>query len=378
MVRKRMAAAAACGALFLGVLTATPVASLVVTPTDPDRRCGWPIVYPGDANYAYPDTSAAYFVQAAILAPGDEIVVTGKDPKARYWSLQTYRFSDSTLLDSVNDVTVRRVGRGASATWTIRIVAPAADTSRDPNVLRGAAAFKPGDPFGSNITVVMYRVYASTTATTSGGALPQVTLKDAAKRTTERLTTCRPSQVGPPENRPVLEPAEGVGMNFVRGAAARFYPSADTAYLVAQAPYQAENILVMTGKAPRTPSEVRYWSVCQNINEGDLPVVDCVRDSEIKTNRAGRYAIAIVGEGQIPEEERRFYPGVTFLEWGDTSGVDVHDAFLLYRNILPNPRFRFAASKVPSAKRADRFIGEYAPRLTSVPIAQFRAEYEIE
>jgi hypothetical protein len=176
----------------------------------------------------------------------------------------------------------------------------------------------------------------------------------------------------------VLEPAEGVGMNFVRGAAARFYPSADTAYLVAQAPYQAENILVMTGKAPRTPSEVRYWSVCQNINEGDLPVVDCVRDSEIKTNRAGRYAIAIVGEGQIPEEERRFYPGVTFLEWGDTSGVDVHDAFLLYRNILPNPRFRFAASKVPSAKRADRFIGEYAPRLTSVPIAQFRAEYEIE
>jgi len=374
MRTRRFFIAVLCGALAM-VAVPAPVASLTVTPTDPNRRCGWPIVYPGEANYAYPDTSASYFVQAAILGPGDEIIVTGKDPAARYWSLQTYRFSDSSLLDSVNDVTVRRVGKGANATWTVRIVSPSADNGRNPNVLKGAGLYQAGDPFGSNVTVVMYRVYAPTGGGAGGGALPRVSLKDAMTGATERLAPCRPSQVGPPENRPVLLPAEGVTTAFVRGAAERFYPSADTAYLVAQAPYKPGEILVVTGKAPRTPRDVRYWSMCQNINAGDLPVVDCVRDSEVVTNRAGRYAIAVVGTGQVPTGERRNYRGVTFLEWGDTSGVSVPDAFLLYRNILPNPNFRSAASRVPITKRADRFIGDYAPRLTSMTIAQFQAEY---
>jgi hypothetical protein len=378
MIGQRVAVFISCAALALVALPVAPATSLVIAPTDPDRRCAWPIAYPGEANYAYPDTSAAYFVQAAFLAPGDEIVITGTDPKARYWSLQTYRFSDSTLLDSVNDVTVRRAGRGAKATWTVRVVAPSADKGRDPNVLKAAGTAKPGDAFGSNLTVVMYRVYAATTTSVAGGPMPSITVKDAATGTTERLAPCKPSQVGPPENRPVLEPAVGVGTVFVRGAASRFYPSADTAYLVAQAPYRSDQILVMTGKAPRSPGEVRYWSVCQNINAGDLPVVDCVRDTDVVRNRAGRYTIAVVGTGQISAAERRNYPGVTFLEWGDTSGPTVPDAFLLYRNILPDPGFAFAASRVPLLKRADRYIGDYAPRLASLPIAQFRADYRAE
>lgn len=363
---RRLVAAVAGAVLAIGLVPLATANALVPYPTAPDRQCGWPIAYPGEANYAYPDTAAAYFVQAAVLAPGDEIIVSGSDPKARYWSLQTYRFSDSTLLDSVNDESVRRIG----STWTIRVVSPDRDENTSPNVLKGAA---PASDFRASMTVVIYRVYASRTGTESGGDLPSVTYKYADGRVRE-LETCTSEQVGPPENRPVLEPAEGVGMRFVRGASARFYPSADTAYLVAQAPYRAKRILVMTGKAPGK-RDVRYWSVCQNINAGDLPVIDCLRDNEITVSKSGRYAIAVIGDEQVAEDKRSRFERVSFLEWGDTSADAVADAFLLYRNILPARSFAGSADLVPDSRLARPIIGDYAPRLRYMTMKKFKATY---
>ena len=371
-----IAAAAALG-LVLALVPASTASGLILFPDEPNKRCGWPINYPDTANYAFPDTNAAYFVQAALVGPDDEIVITGKDPRARYWSLQTYRFSDSTLIDSVNDVTVKRTGSGKKKRWTIRVVAPTQDTGRDPNVLSGAGDFD--GAFGSNITVVMYRVYVPATKNASGGPMPKVALRylKDGRKVTERLKPCSKKVVGPPTNRPKLDPAEGVTAEFVRGAAARFYPSADTAYLVAQAPYLPDNILVMTGKAPRVRQDVRYWSVCQNVNEGDLPVVDCLRDDEITLGADRRYTIAVVGPGQITEEQRAQYPGVTFLEWVDEAGEPIRDAFLIYRNILSNPRFAGSAANVPIGELAEPVIGDFAPRLTSYPRGEFESLFRV-
>jgi len=347
---------------------------MMLTPTDPNRACGWPIAYPGDANYAYPDTNAAYFVQAAIMDPGDSIVITGKDPKARYWSMQTYRFSDSTLLDSVNDETVKRRGKGSKARWTISVVPAGQDRGKDPNVL-SAAEWTGADL--SNLTVVMMRVYVSATTNLSGGPMPTVTLYSgtgASKKRT-KLKTCRPAQVGPPENRPVLEPAEDVPSRFVRGGAERFYPSADTAYLAAQQAYDEDAVLVVTGKVPRIRKDVRYWSLCQNVNAGDLPVVDCLRDEQIDTDKDGFYRIAVVPDAQISEDERAAYPDVNFLDWGAAGDAGYDDAFLLFRNVLPNRKFRGAVSRVPVEKFAEDYIGDYAPVLTMIPRAEFDAQF---
>ena len=69
-VAARGAVAAIAAALMLGMMpTAQSVAPL---PTDPDRRCAWPVVYPGEANYAWPDTNAAYINQAALIGKGIE------------------------------------------------------------------------------------------------------------------------------------------------------------------------------------------------------------------------------------------------------------------------------------------------------------------
>ena len=378
-MRKSWSAIAAATALGAGLLIApaTTSSALVLTPVDPDRQCAWPINYPGTANYAFPDTDAAYFIQAAILDPGDQIVITGKDPKARYWSLQTYRFSDSTVIDSVNDTTVKRRGKGKKRRWTVTVTSPDRDNGKNPNVLSGAGAFD-GVNFGSNITVVMYRVYVSGTRSESGGSMPKVALKtrDAnGKKSTIKLTECRGDQIGLPENRPSLEPGEGADMLFRRGPDARFYPSADTSYLVAQAEHRSDEILVMTGRAPRTPKDVRYWSICQNVNAGDLPVVDCLRDDLIALNDNRTYTVAIVTGEQRDALQGTSTQDVSYLDWGSKVEGEYEDAFLIYRNILSRNRFTGSASRVPVLEPAEPIIGDYAPQLQRLSVEQFIAEY---
>lgn len=365
-------------ALAVGVaLLPLPAQAILLTPTEPNRQCGWPIAYPGDANYAYPDTNAAYFVQAAVFQmddPGEKIVITGKDPKARYWSMQTYRFSDSSLVDSVNDTQVKRTGKGKKRKWTVTVVPQADDNGRNPNVL-SASAWNGTDL--SNLTVVMMRVYVSETSTASGGPLPKVTIKSGKgkKGKTIKLKTCNPSQVGPPENRPVLEPAVGASDRFIRGEAERFYANADTSYLAAQKAYDPESILVVTGKAPRAPKDVRYWSLCQNVNAGELPVVDCLRDDEVSTDADGTYRIAVVAPDQIAAADRDQYAGVDFLDWSTVAGPTQEDAFLLYRNLLPSKNFAGAVTRVPYNEYADEYLGDYAPRLETMTRAEFDAAF---
>jgi hypothetical protein len=378
---KRVWSYAVAVGLVLGFMIAPPtVASgVVLTPADPNRQCGWPINYPGTANYAFPDTSAAYFVQAAIIGPGDQIVISGQDPKAVYWSMQTYRFSDSTLIDSVNDVSVTRAKKKGRATkkWTITVTSPDRDNGRNPNVLSAAGDFD-GVNFGSNITVIMYRVYVSRTKTESGGPMPRVTLRTRAADGTykqTRLKPCTKKQIGLPENRPNLFPQEGIGDVFVRGPAARFYPSADTSYLVAQAAHRSDQILVMTGKAPRAPRDVRYWSVCNNVNAGELPVVGCLRGDQMRMGRDGSYAVAIVSDEQQRLLAGGRYSRMNFIRWGDRVNGAHYDAFLVFRNILPARNFAGSASRVPVGEEAAPIIGDYSPTLTYLSIEEFEQLY---
>jgi hypothetical protein len=350
----------------------TPQAAAVTL--TPDRGCAWPIIYPGTANYAYPDTNAAYFVTAAILGKDDRITINGIDPKARYWSMQTYRFSDSTLLDAVNDATVRRTGKNKQ--WAIQVVHPSKANPRNPNILTGAGAFD-GVTFGSNLTVIMMRVYVSGTKSASGGALPTVTLRSGTGRdaTVRTLKTCRGDQITPPDNRPALEPAEGATDRFVRAGAERFYPSADAVYLGAQQSYDPDSILVVSAKAPRVPRDVRYWSLCQNVNEGDLPVVDCLRDSQVDLDSRGFFRIAVVAAEQIPRREWAAYPDVDFLRWSAATTGPLPDAFLIFRNLLPRKGFVGSVARVPVNAFADEHIGAHAPIITMMSRAEFDAAY---
>ena len=364
---------ASIAALTIGFLPAAH--SVGVLPADADRRCAWPIVYPqGDANYAWPDTNAAYINQAVVIGPNEKVVITGRDPKARYWSITTYNYQDREVIDRVNDVTVRRAKNGS---WTVT-VSPQ-QNPEDPNSLQAAPVPRPGeDGSFKNVTIIMYRVYLPQRAGYTGGPLPVVTLHhDNAfqGKAVERLKPCVGNQVRPPEERPALEEAVGLPSTyFVRAEGGRFYPSYDTSYLAAEVPYDPAKILVVTGKAPSVKrKEVRYWSLCQNINVVPLPVVDCASDSDIKLTK-GRYTIAIVTPEQVPVGDRVKYPHVTFIDWGDANGQGVQeDALLLVRNILPNPKFAYSVEKVSIGQPATSTMGEYAPIIEQVPVSELRA-----
>ncbi|MFM9134225.1 MAG: hypothetical protein ACKOT0_02105 [bacterium] len=357
-------------AVMLGLGLVPAAQSVVVLPPAPAPRCAWSVVYPLDANYAWPDTNAAYINQAVLLGAGEKVVITGRDPKARHWSITTYNFEDREVIDRVNDATVKRQGKGSKATWTVT-VSPK-DNPRDPNSLKSAAAYTYGDPVDrKKVTVIMYRVYLSETKGYAGGPLPVITLHhdDGLTKGTERLAPCTTDQVTTPDMPLDLVPAEGVPAQFVRAEGGRFYPSYDTSYLAAQVPYDPSRILVVTGRAPRVPRDVRYWSLCQNVNAGDLPVVDCASDKDIRL-RKGRYTIAVVGPGQVPD--RALYPGVTFVEWTEPTEAPspVPDAFLIWRNILPAKSFAYAVDKVPLGQPASPTMGEYAPVISHLTLEE--------
>lgn len=370
-------------ALASGIaLTASlaPVSAVVLVPQDPvkpggpNRVCGWSINYPADANYSWPDTDAAYFVQSALLSVGDEIVITGRDPKARYWSIQTYNYGDREVIDSVNDKQVTRSGKGSKRTWTVTV---STKKSRPGDArLQGGDPYVVGTPFSleadaTKLTVIIYRVYRSATKSEAGGPLPSVTLKHADGRI-ERLKTCNDRQIGAPANPVVLDAQPGIPDQFVRADGGRFYPSYDTSYLVAERAYDPEKVLIVTGRAPRVPKDMRYWSLCQNINESPLPVVEggCVSDPDVALTD-GRYTIAVVTPEQVPLAERRNYPHVTFVEWGVRNDEGAYrPATLLFRNILPSRSFAYSAAKVPPKAFATTTMGDYAPIIEQVTLSE--------
>ena len=354
------------------LLLAAPADAVVPVPADQSRRCAWPVVYPGEANYAWPDTNASYINQAVLIGASEKVVITGTDPKARYWSITTYNFADREVIDRVNDVTVKRKGTGPRATWTVT-VSPK-DNPKDPNSLKSAAPYVTGDPLQlEKITVIMYRVYLPERGGYTGGPLPTVTLHhdDGFTKKAEKLPACKGDQIGEPPDKPDLEPATDVPEYFERAEGGRFYPSYDTSYLAAQVPFDPDRILLVTGKAPRVPKDVRYWSLCQNINEGLLPVVDCASDKDVAL-RNGRYSIAVVAPGQVPD--RTQYPGVTFVEWGEP-GVDGNylPAFLIMRNILPSKAFKQSIANVPVGEPATSTMGPYAPIIRHVTLEELAA-----
>ena len=193
-------------------------------------------------------------------------------------------------------------------------------------------------------------------------------------KATERLKPCVGKQIRPPDTQPVLEEAVGLPSDyFVRAAGGRFYPSYDTAYLAAEVPYDPDTVLVISGKAPRVRKDVRYWSLCQNVNTLPLPVVDCASDRDVMLTK-GRYTIAVVTPDQVPVADRAKYEGVTFVKWGKATSKGVYDdALLLFRNILANPNFRHSVDRVRIGQPATSAMGDYAPVITRVPLSQLRA-----
>lgn len=329
----------------------------------PDRSipagCAWAVrADKATANLAYPDTSATYWATAFTLGRGEELVVSGRLPAARYSSFIAY--------DDQGDPTSVRTDRA---------------------IARSGGTYRTGfRRTGNGAGTLIYRVYLPRPASDPLGGRPlprlQVRNSDGTART---IATCadpgrsaRATELvrtnGPATDRPA--PATPV---FIRpdDNGAGLYPNPDNVYVATIVHHVPGRVVVVRGKAPTFPDtgagarvtgreQVRYWSVCTNEYRKPYPVTACIADQDVPLDADGRFTIVISTPADRPSNATTA-DGIAWLPWGSTEV----DSLVLVRQMLAAPTFTEAATRLAPGALAVSGMGAYAPTGTQCDRATF-------
>lgn len=384
-------------------------------------------------NYAFPDTGAVYWSSNLAIPPGATVVLKGKYAHARYQSINSYRSSDNTPIDAVNDVSTvpdagsrnpyvigaRRDTGGAKRHYTLQVVNEPPPAVGAPNTLFAGVA-------GQDRQQLLYRVYLpdqySAKEATGGVGLPKANLRLADGTVLKGQAACDALAVQPgplnviklgasayndirhPGGESPTFPAANptnwdafYSINYVLqcsyqgncgGTPARTggqYSNIDNQYTLAfgNRGFADGPVWVLHGKLPTTPQtgpkvnrmpagDLRYWSICQNESIFTTKGVGCLYDKQVPTDKNGMYTIVTSTAADRPDNARRKC-GVGFIPWpaaGDGAG-NTNDSFLILRNMLPSPQFHHAVqdTKVPGDE--EQVMGDYLPTGSYETTAQF-------
>jgi hypothetical protein len=81
----------------------------------------------------------------------------------------------------------------------------------------------------------------------------------------------------------------------------------------------------------------------------------------------------VVTDKQVAPRDRAKYKGVTFIDWGAVAlDGSYRSALLLFRHILPNPKFAYSVAQVDEYELASTTMGDYAPIIEQVPLSELR------
>lgn len=345
-----------------------------------ERNCAWPIEASpeGFGNMLAPDDLARYWV-----APFDNyetMTIKGAYPNARYFSIVVYdansqemptgvagRLYDSQIVpDSGSNnpfvkpdagkgtytVVVSRAGRTSGNTinvstgfaWVVlRLYVPNADPSLSGRSLMGGVPL-PAITVTKNGVSQELQPCSSVNKLTDTRAFLQVffppgldLLGQEGTPSSDRLWFAPPS-VPPP----------------------LLLPNPDNKY-VAMFPgdqYQPGRIIVIHGKAPRTPdafgrssnqaqpqsvpaADMRYWSLCVNDLALPIPVVGCTADPTARLD-GNDYTIVVSDDLLRPD----WLPSnINWLPWGD----EQYPKLIFFRNMLPASSFPYAIQNAIAA-----------------------------
>jgi len=133
-----------------------------------------------------------------------------------------------------------------------------------------------------------------------------------------------------------------------RGA---LYSTLDNTYMAMYVDNRLGQVLVLEGKAPKTPrtrmgektmdsADLRYWSVCKYRSLADAAVDSCLYDEQVPQGKDGKFIIAISADTDRPGNARPEC-GVAWMPWGvgDNMG-NPHGGMLIWRQMLPSAAFR--------------------------------------
>ena len=293
-----------------------------LTPDSPDTpsRCAFPFIVDAEnLNLAYPDPNATYWAMPFTLDDGEQLVVHGTFPSARFMAVTLYTLGGDTVtqlsdLDiapdpgSANPFAVADPPPGSARRWTIEIV-PSGASGSSSNVLSLDA--------GQSAGWIVYRVYlGNPPGDLAGGApLPALVVRHGARSAVlEPCTQFLPGtgiagllRATLPE--PLLVTA---APEFVRIANdSGLFANAANAYLSAFSNAERGQILVVRGTLPTTPDteagesvvgdyELRYFSITSNLNQKPYPTVDGLYDHELPLDALGRYTVVVARDGDVP------------------------------------------------------------------------------
>lgn len=180
-----------------------------------------------------------------------------------------------------------------------------------------------------------------------------------------------------------------------------YFPNPANRYIAAGAlTYQPSRIVVVRGKAavfpdtyqgdsifaaanPPGPIQLRYWSMCNNVEMTPYPVVLCSADYATVLDDAGyyTYVMSLDASGTQPSTPPTWLPvEATWLPWGPTDQPNI----LILRNMLPASGFTQTvqgaeaagctidnqsgtsvpyAAQLTASQCAGRVMGAYYPRI---------------
>lgn len=367
------------------VLVSAHVTTALAAPDAPDAvpSCSWILKTAGKGatNFAYPDTDATYWTMPLDTTKYKGMIVAGKYPAARFFSLSTY-YADGDLVDSIQDVDIdprpgstnpyRPGGQSDKQKYRVEI------GTEDP--LPGQRNYiKLGN---TPLAWVIYRIYVSDKGLNEQGGepLPRVTLValDGSKHPIPVCPFNRPavqlaflilslqangfgpaadmiqtlSTQGNDDGLPAdneCQPKEDIVFWIPKNTGGLF-PNEANKYIAAPGLcYEPNQVIVVRGKAAVFPNtynggtiydpaipgniQMRYWSMCNNNQFKPFPVVQCQPDALTPLDAQGKYTYAI-GDGTTPPAG--LDPNIVWLPWGKKLKPNI----LIFRNMLPKETFR--------------------------------------
>ncbi|MER5755140.1 hypothetical protein [Streptomyces sp. NPDC002088] len=371
----------------------------------PQVSCGWPaVVNPSRLNFAFPETNATYWLMPYRLAQGDQMVVDGTYPSARFTSLTSYDVKGSPI-DSLADYKIApsqgsrnpfsdpNAGtNSAQHKYKVTLKAGVAPGSGG-NTLAGTSMSA-----ASGVGILALRIYVPDQTSDPAGSVPLPSLsihrKDGSVRS---ISTCAKadSTQGPAgplvgflrklvqDNAP---PGgfEGCGKSSVQSPgfaipnkASGLFPNPYNKYLCTPISHESGRVAVVRGKAPTFPNtqlgqsvltktQLRYWSLCQNQWQLPYPASSCAADFQTALNKDGRYTF-VVSTPQDRPANATTTNRVTWLSWGPTNVSSI----LLFRNMLPAADFHNAVQDVGKGQNPASVMGDYFPTITYCTKAEF-------
>jgi hypothetical protein len=355
--------------------------ALSAAQTSLDAPCSWPDVSTGSGitNFALPDTNSTYWLMPVDTTLWSGMIIQGQYPQSRFFSFVTY-YQVGGAVESIIDADIAPDPgntnpfmppggnrNGQPVNYTIRI---------DGNTAVSANHIYWGN---TQYAFVIYRIYAPDKGLSgmAGVPLPSVTLTDTHGNS-HQTQTC--SVMNTPGDillvLTLLNGSSGGGSGSAScqtGNVVTFTPTTSPGLLLPNPattygaavnlcidPGQNE-IIVVRGKAavfpdtynggtifqPAIPGQIqiRYWSMCNNVEQKPGRVVGCAADYATQLDSQGFYTYVVsYGESaSTPTPPAWLPPGTTWLPWGGESAPRV----LLFREMLPMPGFSLAGDYLP-------------------------------